>query len=313
MPCRLLQPNLFLSHTVPRRVGSHVSGVNRGFLTRLRQPLFTTMVLFWECHRIAAGAGLWWAWSLCQQVARQHPLQPSHMWCNTAWAFCLHRIPSLRTATDCLASDMVTFSPQTKLSSSMFQIRKVPRTIRHQCSKDALESCAQQGHLKLWHRLQGLFPDVVLSPPSSRSPYPWQSIEHERVYQAVSSFITSHIDGPATLVISLSGGVDSMVLSHCLQAFSLQRQLRLHAVHIDYGLRLPASNREAEFVAAWAQEASIPLDIFRLNCSGNRLTVEACSRQARYRAYQELVAKTWHKLFCLDITGMTRLRMCCAT
>ena len=114
----------------------------------------------------------------------------------------------------------------------------------------------------------------------------------QRVCRQVKTFLKGRCEPGSTLVISISGGVDSMVLSHCLVALRTQLQLDLNAVHIDYNAR-PDSGLEAAFVETWAREASLPLTVVRLSEAemDSRAAFEDFSRQARYNAYSKALQK----------------------
>ena len=95
-----------------------------------------------------------------------------------------------------------------------------------------------------------------------------------------------------SLVISISGGVDSMVLSHCMIILRNQWGLNLSAVHIDYNIR-PSSQVEAAFVETWARKVALPLTMVRLNSTESlnlsRTAFEDFSRRARYEAYEKVM------------------------
>ncbi|CAL1160901.1 unnamed protein product, partial [Cladocopium goreaui] len=95
-----------------------------------------------------------------------------------------------------------------------------------------------------------------------------------------------------SLVISISGGVDSMVLSHCMIILRNQWGLNLSAVHIDYNIR-PSSQAEAAFVETWARKVALPLTMVRLNSTESlnlsRTAFEDFSRRARYEAYEKVM------------------------
>ena len=95
-----------------------------------------------------------------------------------------------------------------------------------------------------------------------------------------------------SLVISISGGVDSMVLSHCMIILRNQWGLNLSAVHIDYNIR-PSSQEEAAFVETWARKVALPLTMVRLNSTESlnlsRTAFEDFSRRARYEAYEKVM------------------------
>jgi len=91
------------------------------------------------------------------------------------------------------------------------------------------------------------------------------------------------------IVVSLSGGVDSMVAS-----WSLRGSIKA-AVHINYGNR-PTSDAEAAFVTWWCGEVlNVPCFVRRISeiqrgpcmAQGLRSTYESYTRNVRYFCYQE--------------------------
>eukprot|EP00438_Fugacium_kawagutii_P036153 Skav228022 [mRNA] locus=scaffold1073:157490:164431:+ [translate_table: standard] len=112
-----------------------------------------------------------------------------------------------------------------------------------------------------------------------------------RVFQHVQSFLKERCKPGSSLVVSVSGGVDSMGLSHCL--ISLRR--RWHLNSIDYNIRA-SSEVEASFVETWARKVALPLKLVRLNKTEaqaqrdlSRAAFEDFSRRARYEAYYKLM------------------------
>lgn len=93
------------------------------------------------------------------------------------------------------------------------------------------------------------------------------------------------------IIISLSGGVDSMLASWLLKATGCS----LTALHINYNNRSTADD-EAAFVATWCKAIGIPLyvrkivEIRRPPCMehGLRTTYETYTRDVRYSAYKWL-------------------------
>ncbi len=95
------------------------------------------------------------------------------------------------------------------------------------------------------------------------------------------------------LVLSISGGVDSMICS-----WILSRQTQLHAcIHINYCNR-DTSDREADFVSWWCAKLGVPLYIRRIDeikrapCMkhGLRSTYETYTRNVRYHCYKQFGA-----------------------
>lgn len=93
------------------------------------------------------------------------------------------------------------------------------------------------------------------------------------------------------IIISLSGGVDSMILSYAL-AHTIHSN-KLIAVHIDYGNR-GTSEKEAEFVREWCSCLGISCvtrhinEIHRPTCMqyGLRAIYESYTRNVRYNTYK---------------------------
>lgn len=103
--------------------------------------------------------------------------------------------------------------------------------------------------------------------------------------------------GDAPMVMSLSGGVDSMVafyIIHSLSQISLYRKT-LSVVHINYCNRTTAY-REEEFVTAWCNALGYDLmvrriqEISRKTCMSNNLrnTYESYTRNVRYATYKNV-------------------------
>lgn len=91
-------------------------------------------------------------------------------------------------------------------------------------------------------------------------------IESNTLYQAVETWSRKHLSDDKTgLCVSLSGGVDSMVLLYlCYQLYLRKKISRLVAVHVDYGNR-DVSAREAAFVQEWVKLFGIPLYTRRID------------------------------------------------
>ncbi len=85
------------------------------------------------------------------------------------------------------------------------------------------------------------------------------------------------------VVVAVSGGVDSMVLLHVLATLRPPLGLRLHAAHLDHGLRGPEAERDATAVAGWAARLEVPVTIERAGpLDLRRGSVQRAARAARY-------------------------------
>lgn len=134
------------------------------------------------------------------------------------------------------------------------------------------------------------------------------AIEKEPIYHHILEWLryvikikttkrSVHHTNPISLIVSLSGGVDSMVL--CQILYIIQQNIFKHkisafkiiAMHIDYGNRKDSSI-EQEYVSAWCSEHRITfypiyIPIKRELC--DRELYEKTTRDIRYNAYKKLV------------------------
>jgi tRNA(Ile)-lysidine synthetase-like protein len=96
------------------------------------------------------------------------------------------------------------------------------------------------------------------------------------------------------VVVSLSGGVDSMVIAKILVLLRAKYNLRVIAVHIDYANR-PEAGAESQFVERWCKKHEIVLQVRTINEVTRGITsrdeYEKISREIRYDAYKEVIAK----------------------
>jgi len=88
--------------------------------------------------------------------------------------------------------------------------------------------------------------------------------------------------GGETVLVSVSGGADSVALLHLLLTLAPELSLRLHVLHVDHGLR-PDSDRDAAFVLKLAERLGVPADVARVSVSAGG-SVEAAARAERYGA-----------------------------
>ena len=98
---------------------------------------------------------------------------------------------------------------------------------------------------------------------------------------------------PVRAVVSLSGGVDSMVLACILSRLGAGRW-RVAGVHIDYGNR-PESGAEADHVRAWCAAQGIEFRLRRITevrrAISGRDEYERESRRIRYDFYSSCLAE----------------------
>lgn len=116
------------------------------------------------------------------------------------------------------------------------------------------------------------------------------------VIEAVESAVRRAYLTPDDLVlIGLSGGVDSLVLTHALS--TLQQRAggpRLLAVHVNHQLRTESAD-DAARVAALAQTLQVPVEVIAVDIAEwarmLRQGIEAAARAARYAAFGSVAKK----------------------
>lgn len=98
-----------------------------------------------------------------------------------------------------------------------------------------------------------------------------------------------HAAGDAILV-GLSGGPDSLALTHALFAMNLP----VEAGHVHHGLR-PSADRELDLLSRWCAERGIPFQSERIDVAAIRqeraLSPEEAARNGRYQALARMAAK----------------------
>lgn len=92
-----------------------------------------------------------------------------------------------------------------------------------------------------------------------------------------------------TLLLALSGGLDSVILLHLLAELRANLPFELHAMHVHHGLSVNA-DVWADFCAVQCQQLNVPLQIVHVNVTKNpdyknsEQGIEAEARQLRYNA-----------------------------
>lgn len=96
------------------------------------------------------------------------------------------------------------------------------------------------------------------------------------------------------VLIALSGGSDSVALFHLLRQAAVHLELRLHAAHLDHGIR-PESGADAEFVRLLCARFDIPLVSERMDVPTLAATagigLEEAGRKARQRFLSACAAR----------------------
>lgn len=127
------------------------------------------------------------------------------------------------------------------------------------------------------------------------------------VIEAVESAIRrANLTPDDVVLIGLSGGVDSLVLTHALSRLQrLAAGPQLWAVHVNHQLR-PESEADAARVTEFAQALIVPLDVIAVDIPAwarvLRQGVEAAARAARYAAFGSFAQKLGTRWIALGHT-----------
>ena len=104
---------------------------------------------------------------------------------------------------------------------------------------------------------------------------------------------------PATLVVGVSGGPDSVCLLHLLTRIALKRSLTLVAAHLDHGLRGREGEEDAEAVSDLCRELDVPCIIGSHSVPAYRTahpdavsSIEAAAREVRYAFFASVAQQT---------------------
>ncbi|KAF1315596.1 tRNA lysidine synthetase, partial [Globisporangium splendens] len=117
-----------------------------------------------------------------------------------------------------------------------------------------------------------------------------------RLYKAMHEYLVK-MDAKkySHMAVSLSGGVDSMVVAHLLHKLRpLHNNFTIVAVHLDYGNR-EESRAECEYVRKWCERFGILFHVRRIDevkrNSTKRDDYERISREIRYATYAQVMAQ----------------------
>lgn len=129
--------------------------------------------------------------------------------------------------------------------------------------------------------------------------YPFEdpTVKSSKIYNILKTFYsTRNID---SVIVSLSGGVDSMVISYILHHLKLSHVIKsVCAVHVDYGNR-SISKAESDFVETWCSFLKIPFITRRIEhmrrdnsiLNIEKSVYEAGTKEVRFNLYKYSMKK----------------------
>lgn len=100
------------------------------------------------------------------------------------------------------------------------------------------------------------------------------------------------------ILIALSGGVDSVVLSHLM----CRANYKISLAHCNFHLRDEESNRDEAFVRSWAKENNVELFVKEFDTYGymkeNKISLEMAARDLRYEWFNSLMETKKFDFLC---------------
>ena len=118
-------------------------------------------------------------------------------------------------------------------------------------------------------------------------------IPKSKVYQSIEQFLKRNFKIPyPTQVVSLSGGVDSMVIMKVLTVLGSKYRFKTVAIHIDYGNR-KESGTEAEYVEKYSDYLGVIFEKIVITSIKRGVTkrdeYEKKTREIRFNAYTDIL------------------------
>jgi tRNA(Ile)-lysidine synthase len=121
-------------------------------------------------------------------------------------------------------------------------------------------------------------------PPSSKSRPPAAKAAVDSLELRLLAQLVDIVKPDQTVLVGLSGGIDSVVLLHMLISARAKQGFKLKAMHIHHGLS-PNADAWASFCETLCQSLDIPLQIVRVQIPEKpAIGIEAAARAARYQA-----------------------------
>lgn len=95
------------------------------------------------------------------------------------------------------------------------------------------------------------------------------------------------------IIVGLSGGPDSLAMIHALSQLSVERSIRIVAVHINHMLRGELADADENFVRTFCSELAIPCHTFKINVEAmaaeEGMSFEEAGRKVRYDKFYEVM------------------------
>jgi tRNA(Ile)-lysidine synthase len=117
-----------------------------------------------------------------------------------------------------------------------------------------------------------------------------KALKNKAIADTVAEAIAGHLSRDASLVVGLSGGLDSVVLFHLVRACQPTLGFRFKCVHVHHGLSANAE-QWAEFCRSLCAAHDVAFDLRRVSVAlDDPAGIEAAARAARRRVFATIAA-----------------------
>lgn len=116
--------------------------------------------------------------------------------------------------------------------------------------------------------------------------------------QEFKDYIKAHsmITAGDTVIVGLSGGIDSVTLLCILNELKDELQISLMAVHVNHGIRGEEAMHDEIFAKMLCENLGVPFKVFHFNCPAvskeTGESLEECGRRLRYESFSSLCENT---------------------
>ena len=115
----------------------------------------------------------------------------------------------------------------------------------------------------------------------------------DKVYKTVREY--GLIQKNDKIIIGLSGGADSVCLTHVLHSISADMGIELICAHMNHGIRGDEADCDAEFARSFSESLGIPFEFKKADIPSlakeKGVSEELAGREARYAFFEELMQK----------------------
>lgn len=141
------------------------------------------------------------------------------------------------------------------------------------------------------------YDSVLEKLPTKSTSSLWSTLHKEAILIIIKNFIDKNIKSNDTHVcVSLSGGVDSMIIITCLNYMKINMDYKFNviAAHVEYANRIE-SQLEAKFLCQWCKDNDIIFEIKQITeikrNEMDREDYEEQSRKLRFQLYYDIMNK----------------------